>query len=940
MGPSPARIDPREHNRACDHDRVKDLAPLSRLVGRERECAITSALIADARAGRSGVLVIRGVAGIGKTAVLEHMTAEAADLRILHVVGMELEVELAYSTLQQVCSQLSKFVEGLAPPQRDALRVALGVKAGPPPDRLLVGMAVLTVISAASAERPTLFVVDDAQWIDAASLTTLAFVARRIAVEPLAMVFAARDEGAEDALRGQPELTLAGLTIDDSRALLSSVMAGRLDERVERTILAEAKGNPLALLELHHALTPAEVAGGFGLARAADPHALESSFNSRMHALPPATATLLLIAAAEPSARPEWLWAAAARLGVDPDAAAPAEASGLIVVANGIRFRHPLIRAAIYRSASLTDRRAAHGALAEVISGSSAEDYRAWHRAHSVSAPDDGVASDLEASARRAHQRGGAAAAAAFLAQAAAMSSKPADRAARALASAEAKLDAGLSHAVLPLLAMVEAATDDDFLTARAELVRAKAAFAASRGADAPALLLSAAWRLAQLNPALSRETYLQALTAAILVGRCAAGPEKTPAAVAAAAARDAPSAPESPRAVDLLLDGLIVRLTAGHFEAAPLFQHAIAVYLRELDDGTADPRAHDITHRVCLDVFDIETYNLLAERQLGQLRGEGSLTVLPLALQTCAGIEITLGNFTKAAMQLDESQIITSATHAPLPGCMWAYLAAYRGQERLCRDIVATTISAAEARGEGFDINGALYSVAILHTGMSQYREAFAAASEALQHSDIGMHTHVLNELIEAATLCGETNVAQAASQQLQQEAQACNTSTARGMAARAVALTGTGPDVETAYLDAISAFRSSPFAVYLPRTQLVYGEWLRREGRRADARAQLRIAHDAFTQMGAAGFAGRAARELRATGTPVVDIGPQAVTGLSVQEARIATLAKDGYTNVEIATQLFISPRTVEWHLNRIFVKLDVTSRRQLRTMIFKIS
>src|SRR6185312_572303 len=416
--------------------------------------------------------VIRGEAGIGKTALLSHMAAAASDFRVLHVCGSELEMEFPYAGVQQRCGPLFAFVAQLPEPQQRALEVSLGLKDGDPPDRLLVSLAVLTLLGAASNDRPTLCVVDDAQWIDTSSLQTLSFVARRLLAEPIVMVFAARRAGAEQELRGHPKTVLAGLNGEESQSLLMSVLPGPLDEYVKDNLMAEAKGNPLALLELHRAFTPAELAGGYGLATATNPHALESSFCRRLSALPRQTLLLLLLAAADPAGRPEWLRAAAKRLGISVDAADAAEAEGLITVEDGIRFRHPLIRSAIYRSASFSDRRAAHTALAAVITGPSADDYRAWHRAHGTLSDDDEVADDLEHSAERARGRGGAAAAAAFLARAAALTSEPVRRANRALDAAEAKLDAGLPRAALPLITTVEAATDDETLTARAELIR------------------------------------------------------------------------------------------------------------------------------------------------------------------------------------------------------------------------------------------------------------------------------------------------------------------------------------------------------------------------------------------------------------------------------------------------------------------------------------
>ena len=875
------------------------------LVGRREEQDRIAALLAGARSGQSGVLVIRGEAGIGKTALLSHMAAAASDFRVLHVCGSELEMEFPYAGVQQLCGPLLAFVAQLPEPQQRALEVSLGLKDGDLP----TGCWSVWPFSRCSVRPATTGQRCASSMMRSGSTRVRC---RRSpswqgdSLRSRSSWFAARRAGAEQELRGHPKTVLAGLNGEESQSLLMSVLPGPLDEYVKDNLLAEAKGNPLALLELHRALTPAELAGGYGLATATNPHALESSFCRRLSALPRQTLLLLLLAAADPAGRPEWLRAAAKRLGISVDAADAAEAEGLITVEDGIRFRHPLIRSAIYRSASFTDRRAAHTALAAVITGPSADDYRAWHRSHGTLSDDDEVADDLEHSAERARGRGGAA--------------------------AEAKLDAGLPRAALPLITTVEAATDDETLTARAELIRAKAAFAASRGADAPALLLSAAARLAHLDSKLSRETYLQAVTASILVGRCATDATNTPSAVAKAA-KMAPPPSQPPRAVDHLLDGLVVRLTEGHRAAAPKLKEAISAYMAEVENRTADPRWHDITHRVCLDVFDIETYNFLAERQLEQLRIDGALTVLPLALQTYSGIAVTYGNFTRAAMLLDESQVITSATGAPLPGSVWAYLAAYRGQEKECREIVETTISLAEQRGEGFDIDGALYSAAILHLGLSQYPEALAAASSARQHDDVGVQTHILNELVEAAARCGERSIAKDAADELQQQAQVCGTDTALGMAARAVALVSDGPSADTKYRTAIDHLQRSPFVVYLPRAHLVYGEWLRREKRRAEARVQLRTAYDSFVQMRADGFANRARRELRATGEPVLARSHSPNTGLTTQEAQIATLARDGYTNSEIAEQLYISPRTVEWHLNHIFGKLNITSRRQLR-------
>ena len=790
------------------------------LIGRRREQQTLADLIAGARQGRSGVLVVRGEAGIGKTALLASAIADAADFRAIHISGAESELELAYAAVQQLCIPLLGFTNRLPEPQKKALQVALGLIDGEAPDRLLVGLAVLTLLGEAGAERPTVCAIDDAQWIDSASLQVLAVVARRILADPLAMVFAAREPGAQRVLDGLPELVLSGLDDHDARALLAAMVPGRLDERMLENILAEAGGNPLALQELHKALTPEELAGGYGLANATSRATqIERTFGRRLRELPSDTRTLLLIAAAEPAGRPEWLWAAASRLGITVDAAAAAEAAGLITVDAGIRFHHPLIRAAIYGSAPMSERRRVHAALAQAIIGPAADEHRAWHRAHAANAPDEQIADELERSAERAHARGGVAAAAAFLSYAANLTPDPTRRAHRALDAAQAKLDAGAPEATSRLLTIAQDATEDELVSARGELIRAKLAFAVSRGNDAPPLLLAAAKRLEHLDPPLARETYLEALMSSILVGRLSTEQHNSAPAIAEAA-RHAPPAPQPPRAVDLLLDGLILRLTKGHAAAVPLLQSAIREFLREEEAGTADPRWHDLTHRVCLDLFDQDTYNFLAARQLDALRGAGALTVLPVALITYAGLCVTGGQFPQAAALLEETAAIITATGAPVPGSIAAYLAAYRGDEQLCRDLVQTSLDAANARGEGFDIAVTLFASAILHNGLGQYPKALTAAASATRYDDVGMCGYLLVELAEAATRCGEMSIATDAVRRLVERTDASGTDTAIGVAARSTALVSDGPAADAAYRKALDHLERSPARVYLPRT------------------------------------------------------------------------------------------------------------------------
>lgn len=897
-------------------------------MGRRVEQHQLAELVDHVRSGGSGVLVLLGEAGIGKTALLLDVRDRASDLRVIALSGAESEMELAYAGVQQLCAPLLGSLDRLPAPQKNALQVALGLREGVAPDRLLVSLAVLSLLAGAGAERPTICLIDDAQWVDRASLQALAFAGRRLSADPVAMIFAARGSQADQELAALPHTRLDGLADADARALLSAIMPGRLDDVVRDNIVAEADGNPLALLELNRALPRAQLAGGYGLT-AAKPLTtrIEQTYGQRLRELPPQTRMLLLLAAAEPTGEPSWLWAAAARLGIGADAGVPAEQSGLVSVDTRLRFRHPLVRSAVYRDAIPSERRQAHTALAEVISGPLADEHRAWHHAHAAEAPSEAIAIELVQSAELARRRGGSAAAAAFLAYAVELTPDPARRAERALGAALSKLDAGDPEAAARLLDAVVIA-DDELLSARADLVRAKIAFATNRGSDAPPLLLAAAERLRGLDTALARETYLEALMAAAIVGRLST------AVAVAEVARNAPAVSGPPRAVDLLLDGTVVRLTEGYVAAAPLLKRAITAYLEDDKAGIADPRWHLIALRVLLERFEEATYNALSRRQLEILTATGELTALPNVLTTNSGACVNAGDFAQAAALIEQSRSIAEATGTPPHRSVEAYLAAYRGQERQCIEMVQATIEEATERGEGAAIAQAQFSAAILNTGLRQYDKAFAACSSALEYDDIALRGYILVEMVEAAIRSGHRSAAQAALGELAERAAASGTDSALGLAARSRALIDEGPAAEAEYEVATAKLQRSPVVVYYARTRLVYGEWLRRQNRRTDARQQLRFAHTMFTEMGADGFAERTRRELAAAGEPMHDErGSTSTVTLTTQESYIARLAGEGYSNSEIASHLFLSPRTVEWHLSRIFVKLGVSSRRELR-------
>ncbi|UNB53849.1 LuxR family transcriptional regulator [Mycolicibacterium sp. YH-1] len=908
------------------------------LLGRTPEQQHLAGLLSEAQTGRSGVLIVRGEAGIGKTALIDSVLSHAPELQVIHSHGAESEMELAYAGLQQVCAPLVGLLDRLPGPQRKALQVALGLADGVgAPDQLLVGLAVLTLLAEAGAQQPTACVIDDAHWIDRASMSALTFAARRLLADRVVMVFGSRRP--LDLMAGLPELVLHGLTVSDARALLGAVVPGRLTDRARDSIIAESGGNPLPILELHRALTPGELAGGYGLARARSISGrIEDTFLQQFRKLPSPTRTLLLIAAAEPTGESSWLWAAARSLGIDVDAAEPAENAGLVSLNGRMRFRHPLVRSAIYGNATLAERRRVHEALAQTIIDPRAADHRTWHRAHAASTADEQLATDLELAAEQARARGGTAAAAAFLVQAVGATPDPDQRAGRALRAAQAELDAGALDATARMLEQAAELADDELTSAHVDLLRAKMAFAARRGRDGPPLLLAAARRLAPIDAGLARETYLEAFMYSMIVGRSSGSEPFWPADVAHEAKR-APPAVGPPTAMDLLLDGLIVRYTDGYVAAAGLLKHAIAEFLKE-DDDAVDPRWHNITNRVCLDLFDQDAYNLLTVRQLNKLRVAGELTMLPIALWTYAGLCVGTGHIATVAATLEEADAITTATGAVPQTSLEPYIAAYRGQKKLCLESARTTIAGASARGEGNEVTVTHYAVAILHNGLGNYSKAVHASLSGLDDDDFGLVGYLLPELIEGATRCGENVIAKDALARLVERTDASGTPTALGVAARSRALVNDGASANDDFLEAIVHLQKSPVAVFLARAHLVYGEWLRRGNRRAEARTQLRTAYDLFEEMGIDGFASRTSRELAAAGVTVNQPVKGSAITLTTQERHITRLVREGHTNSEIAAQLFISPRTVEWHLSHIFAKLDVRSRREIRSVAIDLS
>jgi DNA-binding CsgD family transcriptional regulator len=905
--------------------------PRPELRGRHAEQVALDRLLTGVRDGQSQVLVVRGEAGFGKTALLDYLDRRASACQVARAAGVESEMELAFAGLHQLCAPMLSSLGQLPEPQRDALGTAFGLAAGEAPDRFLVGLALLGLLSEASGDQPLVCLIDDAQWLDRASAQVLAFAARRLLAEPVAVVFAVREPSADRELAGLPELVVHGLRDGDARSVLESAIPGRLDERVRDRIVAETRGNPLALLELPRGLTPGELAGGFGRPDA-QPLAsrIEQSFLRRLQSLPDPTQRLLLTAAAEPLGDVSLLQKAAGRLGIGPDAALPAEAAGLIEIDARVRFRHPLVRAAAYRAATVPDRREVHRALAEATDPDADPDRRAWHRAQAASGPDEAVADELERSAARAAGRGGVAAAAAFLERATELTPDPQRGGPRALAAARAKLDAAAPDEASELLTAAETCPLDELQRAQLVRLRAQIAFARSRGSDAPPLLLEAARRLEPLDAGLARETYLDALGAAIFAGRLGEGPGVDQ---IADAAGKAPPGPRPPRTMDLLLDGVASRFTDGYVAAVRPLRRALQA-VRDQDATAADElRWLWLGCRIASELWEDGIWDELATRQVRVARETGALAVLPLALTYRSGTHVHAGEFAAAEALIQESDAITRSIGAAPLMYTSLVLAAWRGREAPAVALIEAGAQDATPRGEGRGLSWVDYATALLRNGLGDYDAALTAAQAACAHDDLGLVAWAMVELVEAGARSDRPDVAAVTVERLAERTRASGTDWALGMEARSRALLSDGPEADALYREAIERLVRSRVAVHLARAHLVYGEWLRRQQRRVDARDQLRTAHDMFGRFGAEAFAERAHRELQATGETVRKRTVETRDVLTAQEAQVARLAATGHTNPEIGAQLFISPRTAEYHLHKVFSKLDISSRRQLR-------
>jgi DNA-binding NarL/FixJ family response regulator len=881
------------------------------------------------RDGASRSLVLRGEAGVGKSALLEYLLGSASDLCVVRAVGVETEMELAYAGLHQLCAPLLDRLGRLPGPQRQALEIVFGVSAGAAPDRFLVGLALLGLLSEVADEGPLLCVVDDAQWLDRASALTLAFVARRLLAEPVGILFAAREPGEE--LRQLSELEVLGLRNGDARALLGSAVHFVLDERVRDRIIAEMRGNPLALIELPRGLTATQLADGFDLlAPQTLTGRIEESFLARLKELPDDARVLLLAAAAEPTGDPLLLSRAAERLGISPGVADGSEGDGLLAIGGRVTFRHPLVRSAVYRSAAAGERRAAHLALAEATDREVDPDRRAWHLAAAASGPDEEVALELERSASRAQERGGLAAAAAFLQRAVELTPELAQRSERALAATQASMQAGAFDAALGLLGTAEAGPLDEFQSARIDLLRGEVAFATSVGSDAASLLLAAARRLEPLDLDLARETYLDAWAAALMAGRLAGG---TTVADVSRAASAAARGADPPRPSDLLLDGLTLLITDGRAAAAPKLERAAEAFASDEITPEAGLRWDWLAPVAAVVRWDFDGWLAIIDRGVQRARDAGALAVLPLVLTSrclCAAWE---GDLRTATSLIAEADAVAEAIETRVAPYFALLLGALRGREADISELIAVTIETDAAAGQGVGVQYAQFAAAILYNGLGRYDEALAAAHEASEYApELFVSAWALPELVEAARRTGQMARAVEALERLVAATSVGDSDWGLGIQARSRALVSEGDEAEHCYREAIERLGRTRLRPELARARLLYGEWLRREGRRVDARAQLRTAYEQFTAIGMEAFGERARKELLATGEKVRKRSEETRDDLTAQERQIAQLALEGLSNPEIGTRLFISRRTVSYHLQKVFIKLDITSRSQL--------
>ena len=904
---------------------------ISALLGRGVETSALEGVLAAVRDGLSGVLVLRGEAGVGKTSLLDWAARQADEMQVARVAGAEAEMDMGFAGLHQLLIPFLSGFEGLPSPQRQALGSAFGMVDGPPPDRFLVGMAALTVLTDAAAARPVLCLIDDAQWLNQVSIEVLGFVARRLYADRVGMVFAAREgEGRAVVLAGLPELTVGGLGEEAAQELLATSATAQVDRQVSGRIVADTAGNPLALVELAAELTAAELSG-------AEPldwplrfeGRLDELYRSRVRALPGGTQTLLLLAAADPTGEPALIWNAARNLRIDPETGQAAGVERLVSWEPRVRFRHPLIRSAVYYAAPAAARRGAHQALAEVTDPEVDPDRRAWHLAEAAAGPDERVAAELERSADRARGRGGWGSGAAFLERAAALTPDEGHQARRMLAAAENRLAAGEAPAARALLSLAAPRLADAPARARARRLEGQSLYAAGQMPEATSVLLDAARMFQPSETRLARDTLLDAFVAAQFSGGAWM-------AEFLGAVRSAPKVADSRATLaDLLLDGFAAVGERRYADGAALLRQAIVPLAagRPIPDD-ALPQLMAVGQAAGL-LYDDSARYQMEERWVAELRGRGAIAALLTAIGIQLSVQVQEGRFADAEATLAEGRALSEATgyRAILGAYTWQELwaLARQGREADTRQLAARMLREYAGPGKRYEVLRVHGALATLELGLGDYAAAVHHALEALPRENI-LGFAAFADVVEAGTRCGERDTAASALEAFTPWALASGTDLALGLLARSRALLADDDQAEADYRLALDHLQRCRLVPELARAHQVYGEWLRRQRRRRDARDQLRRAFEMFDGMSMTAFAGRARAELRATGERARPRSLGTPEVLTAQEAQIARLAAERLSNREIAGQLFISARTVEYHLHKVFRKLGVTSRAQL--------
>jgi DNA-binding CsgD family transcriptional regulator len=904
---------------------------MTTLFDRIDERGVVDQLVQSAVSGLSGTCVFVGDAGMGKTALLEYAVENGHKLRHLVISGVEAESELGYAALHRLLLPFLRDRDQLPRPQRAALESAFGLERGEPADRFLVGLACLSLLADNAAKQRLLCIIDDAQWIDRESLEALSFVARRLEADGIALMFAIRDLGSvPGALDGLPTVTVAGLPEEAALDLLASQAQRPLEPDIARRLVSSTGGCPLALIEVASGLTEQQLLGGqmFG-DRLPIGRRLEGHFLAQVRELDPTAQLFLLVAATESSGDLTLVRRAAYDLGSDAASEDAAFASGLIALRPNVVFRHPLIRAAVYGGALGAQRDQVHIALAALLDGVD-PDRRVRHLASAARQPDADLALELEDSGIRAANRGGYAAAVSVFLEAARVSLGANDRTQRLLVAAKFALLAGMPQRADALLAQTFENLVDPELRAQAMLLDGMLRTPLADPASAPARLVAAAEALAPFDDALARDALCEALSASLVAQRYTTG--TTPQDVARAALVTIDRTTSAASLVDLLIQGTAYLLLSDYSNAVPVLERAVAL-IRAGDISRYDMSGNLVT---CIlnELGDDSTYNLWVRNIEEHARQRGALIVLQLALVGRAKAELRSGRFMAAEMTYDEVVTITGVIGGvpEFYELLKCELFAWRGQEEEARATAARLREWSAAIGSTVATNLANRSIATVELAAGHWSDALEAVEPLLDPVAVGQNRLALPIAINAASRAGKRELATHYVAELSARTPS-DTAWGQGQVTLGRALIADDGGADVLYVEAIRLLESTSVVVEALQARLAYGEWLRRQKRRIDARAQLRVAYDRFSEIGATGFATRALAELEATGERAHKRSISVKSNLTPQETQAARRAASGATNKEIAAEMYISANTVDYHLRKVYRKLGISSRFELR-------